>query len=154
MVHLAEFARQLAQPPRWPAPPLTRPAGLFTRSWNFPEPGIAIHLGHDLEKGNTMRSKQESSEREGLASLDSSDVEVLSPGDERSLLKELAACKTKLARALASIEESKFPPGPMIRRPWHTTSRLPTPATVPRRRGWVRSIASTRNFAASWPWPT
>lgn len=58
-----------------------------------------------------MRSKQESFEREGLASLDSSDVEVLSPIDERTLLKELAVRKTKLARALASIEGVDVPSG-------------------------------------------
>lgn len=56
-----------------------------------------------------MRNRQESSERDGFPSLDSSDIEVLSSHDERSLLQELAACKTKLAQSLASIEGVEIP---------------------------------------------
>ncbi len=51
-----------------------------------------------------MRSRQELSDSDGFASLESSDIEVLSTQDERSLLQQLAACKSKLARSLASIE--------------------------------------------------
>ncbi len=39
-----------------------------------------------------------------FANLDCSDVEVLSPRQERMLLQELAECKGKLAKALAGIE--------------------------------------------------
>ena len=51
-----------------------------------------------------MRSRQESSDREGFASLESSEIELLSSHDERSLLRELAACKSKLAQSLASTQ--------------------------------------------------
>ena len=44
-------------------------------------------------------------------SLDDATVEVLSADDERSLLKELAACKAKLARALANVKGVDIPPG-------------------------------------------
>src|SRR5271165_2689799 len=64
---------------------------------------------HDPAKGNGMWSRQESSERDGFASLESSDIEVLSTRDERSLLRELAACKSKLAQSLASIEGVESP---------------------------------------------
>ncbi len=56
-----------------------------------------------------MWSRQESSKRDGFASLESSDIEVLSTCDERSLLRELAACKSKLAQSLASIEGVESP---------------------------------------------
>ncbi len=55
---------------------------------------------HDPEKGNGMLSRLEASERDGFASLESSDIEVLSSADERSLLRQLAACKSKLAQSL------------------------------------------------------
>ena len=58
-----------------------------------------------------MRSKQESFEREGLASLDSSDVEVLSPIDRAHAAQGTRCRKTKLARALASIEGVDVPSG-------------------------------------------
>ncbi len=51
-----------------------------------------------------MRSRQEASASDGFASLERSDIEVLSCRDERSLLQELAACKSKLAQSLASID--------------------------------------------------
>ena len=56
-----------------------------------------------------MCSRQESSERDDFASLESSDIEVLSTRDERSLFRELAACKSKLAQSLASIEGVESP---------------------------------------------
>ena len=59
---------------------------------------------HDLEKGNVMRSRREASDSTGFASLESSDIEILSSRDERSLLCELADCKSKLAQSLARIE--------------------------------------------------
>ena len=46
-----------------------------------------------------------------LPASTSSTVEVLSAHDERSLLQELAACKAKLAQALASIEGMEIPSG-------------------------------------------
>jgi RNA polymerase primary sigma factor len=58
----------------------------------------------DPEKGNGMSGRQESPEKDGFTSLENSDIEVLSSRDERSLLRELAACKSKLAHSLASIE--------------------------------------------------
>jgi RNA polymerase primary sigma factor len=58
-----------------------------------------------------MSIKQESVQREGYAGFNGSDFEVLSSSDERSLLKELAACKAKLARALATIEGVEVPAG-------------------------------------------
>ena len=57
-----------------------------------------------------MRRRQESSQNDGLSSLDSADIEVLNPREERSLLQELSACKAKLAAALASMEDDKVPP--------------------------------------------
>ena len=65
--------------------------------------------GHDPENGNGMCSRQDLSEREDFASLESSDIEVLSTRDERSLLQELAACKSKLAQSLASIKGVERP---------------------------------------------
>jgi len=56
-----------------------------------------------------MRSRQEASARDGFASLGRSDIEVLSCRDERSLLQELAACKSKLAQSLASIDGAESP---------------------------------------------
>ncbi len=56
-----------------------------------------------------MLSRLEASERDGFASLESSDIEVLSSADERSLLRQLAACKSKLAQSLARIEGVESP---------------------------------------------
>jgi RNA polymerase primary sigma factor len=49
--------------------------------------------------------------RDGFSDLESSAIEVLSSQKERSLLQELADCKTKLAQALASIEGIEAPAG-------------------------------------------
>ncbi|HKM54108.1 MAG TPA: sigma-70 family RNA polymerase sigma factor [Isosphaeraceae bacterium] len=57
-----------------------------------------------------MRRRQESSQNDGFPSLDSADIEVLNPRDERSLLQELSACKAKLAAALASMDGDQVPP--------------------------------------------
>jgi RNA polymerase primary sigma factor len=51
-----------------------------------------------------MTTGRPSAEMARFADLDSSDVEVLSPRLERELLRELAECKSKLAKALSSIE--------------------------------------------------
>ncbi len=56
-----------------------------------------------------MHSRLEASERDGFASLESWDIEVLSSADERSLLRQLAACKSKLAQSLARIEGVESP---------------------------------------------
>ena len=56
-----------------------------------------------------MRTRQETSDRGGFASLESSDIEVLNSCDERTLLRELAACKAKLAQSLASLEDVASP---------------------------------------------
>jgi RNA polymerase primary sigma factor len=46
----------------------------------------------------------ERGERDQVTGLESSAVERLSPSQERALLKELAGCKSKLAKALASMQ--------------------------------------------------
>lgn len=51
-----------------------------------------------------MRSRPESAERDGFASPEASSIKVLNAQDERMLLRELAACKAKLAQSLASIK--------------------------------------------------
>jgi RNA polymerase primary sigma factor len=56
-----------------------------------------------------MRIRQESSDRDGFASPESSDLKVLSSHEERSLLRQLAACKSKLAQSLANIESVPSP---------------------------------------------
>jgi RNA polymerase primary sigma factor len=71
----------------------------------------AFSLVHHTVKGNAMRTSQRSSEKDGFANLDSSEIEVLSSREERELLQELGACKTKLAQALASIEGIEVPAG-------------------------------------------
>jgi RNA polymerase primary sigma factor len=58
-----------------------------------------------------MRTSLRSSEPNGFANLDNSAIEVLSAHEERKLLQELGACKTKLARALAGIEGIEVPAG-------------------------------------------
>ena len=58
-----------------------------------------------------MRTGQQSPENDGFTALDSSAIEVLSAREERELLQELGACKTKLAQALASIEGIEIPAG-------------------------------------------
>lgn len=58
-----------------------------------------------------MNSRRDSSVQDGLARLEQPQVEMLSPLAERELLEQLAACKTRLADALAGIEGIEIPPG-------------------------------------------
>ena len=50
-----------------------------------------------------MRTTGRYDDAEGLTALDSSDTQVLETKEERTLLRELSLCKTKLADALAAI---------------------------------------------------
>jgi RNA polymerase primary sigma factor len=56
-----------------------------------------------------MRIRQLTSKVDGLADLDRSQTEVLTPSVERSMLQELAECKGKLAQALANLEGIEIP---------------------------------------------
>ncbi len=56
-----------------------------------------------------MRTRQLTSKVDGLADLDRSQTEVLTPSAERSMLQELAECKGKLAQALANLEGIEIP---------------------------------------------
>jgi RNA polymerase primary sigma factor len=56
-----------------------------------------------------MRIRQSASQSYGLAILENPEVDLLDAIEERALLQELAACKTKLAQALASIEGIEVP---------------------------------------------
>jgi RNA polymerase primary sigma factor len=58
-----------------------------------------------------MISRQKSSATDGLAHFEQAQIEMLSLAEERSLLEQLAACKTKLAAALARIEGREVPAG-------------------------------------------
>ena len=101
-----------------------------------------------------MRSRQKSSERDGFASLESSEIEVLSSQDERLLLQELAACKSRLARSLASTEGVNSPVAaddPETLANYIASAYVndgPTGAASRR-----NLIASTPNCGGSLPWP-
>lgn len=58
-----------------------------------------------------MRPKPLDLQRESFAELEGPAIKLLSAREERSLLQELADCKAKLARALASIEGIEAPSG-------------------------------------------
>ncbi|WP_435015428.1 sigma-70 family RNA polymerase sigma factor [Tundrisphaera sp. TA3] len=56
-----------------------------------------------------MRTNGRFDDADGLTALDSSETQVLETAEERSLLRELAICKAKLADALATIPGSDVP---------------------------------------------
>ena len=56
-----------------------------------------------------MRMTGRYDDAEGLTALDSSDTQVLATAEERTLLRELSLCKTKLADALASLPGHEGP---------------------------------------------
>ena len=58
-----------------------------------------------------MHATRRNDEIDGLTALDSSDTQVLGTREERDLLQELGACKTKLAEALAKIPGYETPRG-------------------------------------------
>ncbi len=58
-----------------------------------------------------MRTAQWSGESDGLAVLDPADTQLLTPQEERQLLRSLAECKGKLAAALANLPGVEAPGG-------------------------------------------
>jgi RNA polymerase primary sigma factor len=58
-----------------------------------------------------MRRKPPHLQRDGFAGLDGSVIDVFSVQQERSILQELADCKSKLAQALASIDGTDIAAG-------------------------------------------
>lgn len=58
-----------------------------------------------------MRTGRNLGDIDGLATLDGADTQVLSPAEERSLLRELGECKGKLAEALAQLPGRDSPAG-------------------------------------------
>lgn len=78
-----------------------------------PRPTQSASLGAGVqasEKGTAMRTRRATAESTRLTMVDSSQTEVLTAPVERSLLQELAACKRKLAQALADVQGVEVPP--------------------------------------------
>ncbi len=57
-----------------------------------------------------MRTRRTTTAVEALTNVDRSQTEVLTPSLERTLLRELAECKGKLAQALANVDGIGIPP--------------------------------------------
>ena len=56
-----------------------------------------------------MSTRRPATKIDGLADVDSSQTEVLTPSLERAMLQEMAECKAKLAQALADLEGIDIP---------------------------------------------